>query len=146
MSIHYDPMLAKVISYAPSRARAAQVLADTGAAAVYTAPIRTATCWSMFCATPRSSPGPPTRRSSIPMDCPGSLHLSPTITLSGCRRSQPHSRMLPTTAEPRALFPDCRVVGGTSRRDISTRLFAMIPIVNTRFDTGSPVRFWSFRR
>lgn len=29
VSIHYDPMLAKVISYAPSRARAAQVLADT---------------------------------------------------------------------------------------------------------------------
>jgi len=28
VSIHYDPMLAKVISYAPSRARAAQVLAD----------------------------------------------------------------------------------------------------------------------
>lgn len=29
VSIHYDPMLAKVISYAPSRARAAQLLADT---------------------------------------------------------------------------------------------------------------------
>ncbi len=28
VSIHYDPMLAKVISYAPTRARAAQVLAD----------------------------------------------------------------------------------------------------------------------
>ncbi|MGI9126359.1 MAG: biotin carboxylase N-terminal domain-containing protein [Mycobacterium sp.] len=29
VSIHYDPMLAKVISWAPNRARAAQVLADT---------------------------------------------------------------------------------------------------------------------
>ncbi len=28
VSIHYDPMLAKIISYAPTRARAAQVLAD----------------------------------------------------------------------------------------------------------------------
>lgn len=29
VSIHYDPMLAKVISFAPTRSRAAQVLADT---------------------------------------------------------------------------------------------------------------------
>ena len=29
VSIHYDPMLAKVIAYAPTRARAAQILADT---------------------------------------------------------------------------------------------------------------------
>ena len=29
VSIHYDPMLAKVISYAPTRRQAALVLADT---------------------------------------------------------------------------------------------------------------------
>ena len=28
VSIHYDPMLAKVIAHAPTRSRAAQVLAD----------------------------------------------------------------------------------------------------------------------
>ena len=45
VSIHYDPMLAKVISYAPTRRQAALVLADALARARCTACAPTASCW-----------------------------------------------------------------------------------------------------
>ncbi len=45
VSIHYDPMLAKVISYAPTRRQSALVLADALARAHCTACAPTANCW-----------------------------------------------------------------------------------------------------
>ena len=140
VSIHYDPMLAKsdlvCAQPCPRRPGACGHLRRSRLHGAYT----NRDLLVNVLRHPRSSPGPPTRRSSIPMDCPGSPHLSPTITLSGCRRSQPALADAAHNRGTAALFPDCRVVGGTSRRDIQHKAFAMID--RTRgFDTVHLKRF-----
>ena len=58
VSIHYDPMLAKVISYAPTRrAGRARCSPTRWPERDCTASGPTATCWSTCCVTPRSSDG-----------------------------------------------------------------------------------------
>ena len=67
VSIHYDPMLAKVISYAPTRRQSALVLADALARTrLHGLKHQPRLCWSTCCATPRSSTEPPTPRFSTP--------------------------------------------------------------------------------
>ena len=90
VSIFYDPMLAKVISYAPTRRQAA---GDPGRRADPDPPARhvrpTATCWSTCCAIRPSSTAPPTPRSSTPTAWPSWPHRWPTPAAAGCRPSRP---------------------------------------------------------
>ena len=71
VSVFYDPMLAKVISYAPTRTSGRRRCWPTRwPAPACTACAPTATCWSTCCGIRRSSTAPPTRRSSTPTAWP----------------------------------------------------------------------------
>ncbi len=70
VSIYYDPMLAKVISYAPARRQAAASSPTRWHAPAFTACAPTATCSSTCCGIRHSSTAPPTPRSSTPTGSP----------------------------------------------------------------------------
>ncbi len=78
VSVFYDPMLAKVISYAPTRPQAAACWPTRWPAPGCTASAPTATCWSTCCAIPHSSTAPPTPRSSTPTAWPSWPRRWPT--------------------------------------------------------------------
>ena len=98
VSVFYDPMLAKVISYAPTRRQAAAILADALARTRLHGIRPTATCWSTCCATRRSSTAPPTPRSSTPTDWPSSPRRWPTRPRRRSPRWPPHWPTPPRTA------------------------------------------------
>ena len=70
VSIFYDPMLAKVISYAPSAVRPPASSPTRWPAPASTACAPTGTCWSTCCGIRRSSTAPPIPRSSTPTAWP----------------------------------------------------------------------------
>ena len=77
VGVHYDPMLAKVISHAPTRDEAARALAGALARARIHGVVTNRDLLVARCATRRSSPATPTPVSSIGTDSPPSPNRSP---------------------------------------------------------------------
>ncbi len=79
VGVHYDPMLAKVIAWAPTRAEAAAGWRRRWRARRCTAWPPTATCWCASCATRRSWPARPTPASSTATASTSSPHRWPAV-------------------------------------------------------------------